>query len=87
MTLTLDLPEELETELTAEAQRLGLPLSEYARRLLATGKAPGGAPTTGSELVAYWQSEGVVGSRPDISDSQQHARSIRHRAENRYRAE
>ena len=85
MTLTLDLPEELETELTAEAQRLGLPLSEYARRLLATGRTPGPVPTTGSELVAYWKSEGVVGSRSDIRDSQGHARLLRQRAEHRSR--
>ena len=36
MTLTLNLPQELETRLATEAARLGLPVSEYALRLLST---------------------------------------------------
>jgi len=87
MTLTLDLPKELESELTAEAARLGLPLPEYARRLLAAGRAPGVAPMTGAELLAYWQREEVIGSRPDIADSQEYARAIRRKAEKRSRAQ
>jgi hypothetical protein len=87
MALTLDLPQDLESELTAEAARLGLPLPEYARRLLAAGQAPGGAPKTGAELLAYWKREKVIGYRPDIADSQKHARGIRRRAERRARAQ
>jgi hypothetical protein len=87
MALTLDLPKELENELSAEATRLGLALPEYARRLLAAGPAPGEAPKTGAELLAYWRSEKVIGSRPDIADSQKHARGIRRRAERRSRAQ
>lgn len=76
MTLTLDLPKELESELSTEAARLGLSLSEYAQRLLAGGQGAGAAPKTGAELLAYWSREGVIGSRPDITDSQkQPARS------------
>jgi hypothetical protein len=26
-------------------------------------------PKTGAELVAYWQREGLIGSRPEIDDS------------------
>jgi hypothetical protein len=85
MTLTLDLPKELESELSAEAARLGLPLPEYARRLLAAGRAPGATPKTGAELLAYWRREEVIGSRPDIADSQEHARAIRREAEKRSR--
>ncbi|MEM1201827.1 MAG: hypothetical protein AAGN66_01210 [Acidobacteriota bacterium] len=81
MTLTLDLPKDLEHRLTAEALRLGLPVEQYALRLL------GGVPesdhrhASGPELVAFWRREGVIGSRPEIEDSQAHARSIRRQAE------
>jgi hypothetical protein len=85
MTITLELSQELERELSAEAAQLGLPLAEYALRILATGRALKGLPKTGSELVAYWQSEGLIGTRPDITDSQQHARAIRQQAEKRAR--
>lgn len=86
MRITLDLPEELERELSVEAARLGLPLAEYALRLLSTGRTPGDAPGTGAELVAYWQNEGLIGTRPDIADSQKHAREVRTSAERRARA-
>jgi hypothetical protein len=85
MSLTLDLPKDLESELAAEAARLGLSLSEYALRLLASGRTLGNPPKTGAELVAYWQQEGLVGTRPDIPDSQQHARTLREQAERRPR--
>ena len=41
MSLVLDLPAELEAELAAGAARLGLPLPEYAVRLLANWQAEG----------------------------------------------
>lgn len=83
MSLILHLPPELESELTAEAERIGLPLAEYALRLLAVGRVPGAPLRNGAELLAYWQSEGVVGSRPDIADSSTHARGLRTQAQNR----
>lgn len=85
MSITLDLPQELEKELAAEAARMNLPLSEYALHLLTTGRITGSLPKTGAELVDYWQSEGVIGSRPDIADSEAHARSLRHKAQSRTR--
>jgi len=33
--------------------------------------------------VSYWQSEGLINSRPEIKDSQEYARQIRHAAEHR----
>ncbi len=42
-------------------------------------------PRTGAELVAYWQSEGVINSRPDITDSQAYTRKLRHEAQTRER--
>jgi hypothetical protein len=85
MTLVLDLPPELETELAAEAARLGLPLSEYAVRLLAGGRGPSSGPRSGADLLAYWRSEGLVGTRPDITDSAAHARALREEAQRRRR--
>ena len=88
MTLTIELPQELERELTTEAERLGLPLSEYALHVLTTRRARAGenTPRSGAELVAFWRSEGVIGARPEIPDAQAHARRIRQAAERRLRA-
>ncbi len=83
MPLTLDLPEDLEHRLTAEAMRLGLPVEQYALRLLGDLPNTGQRPASGAELVAFWRHEGVIGTRPNIEDSQAHARRIRHRAERR----
>ena len=83
MSITLELPEDLESALTTEAAHLGLSLSEYTLRLLSTRILPASVPTTGAALVAYWQREGVIGTRPDIPDSQAYARQLRHRAERR----
>ncbi len=85
MSVTLDLPHGLEDELAAEAARLGLPLPEYILRVLSTTVATGDKPKTGADLVEYWQIEDVIGTRPDITDSQEHARQIRRRAERRTR--
>ena len=86
MSLTLDLPLELESELSAEASRMGLSLSEYVTRMLLAGRPPATMPRTGSELVSYWLAEGLAGSRADIADSQAHSRVLRQRAEQRERS-
>ncbi|ASC72514.1 hypothetical protein XM38_034720 [Halomicronema hongdechloris C2206] len=86
MTVTLDLPSDLERELANEASELKLPLAEYILRVLAFRPFLQHPPQTGLELVAYWESIGVVGSRPDITDSQEYARILRNQAENRERA-
>jgi hypothetical protein len=83
--LVLDLPPELETELAAEAAKLGLPLRDYALRLLAGAGGVRPTPNNGSELLAYWQGEGLVGTRPDVLDAPAHARSLRERAQTRGR--
>ena len=77
MSLVLDLPSELESELATEAAQLGLPLSEYTVRLIAAGRSARPALRTGAELLSYWQGEGLVATRPDITDSQAHARALR----------
>jgi hypothetical protein len=85
MSITLDLPQELASDLAGEAMQLGLSLTEYALHILVTRTRAEHMPTTGAELVAYWQREGVLGSRPESTDSQMHARQIRHSVERRAR--
>jgi hypothetical protein len=85
MSLVLDLPPDLESELSAEAARLRLPLSEYALRLLSLKQLPVPQPRNGAELLTYWQSEGLIGTRPDIADGPDHARELRQKAEKRER--
>ena len=85
MSLVLDLPLELEIELAAEAARLGLPLAEYALRLLAGVRGPSPALRNGAELLTYWQAEALVGTRPDVMDSVAHARNLREQAQRRAR--
>ena len=84
MSLDLDLPPDLELELAAEAAQLHLPLADYAVRLLAGNTRPD--IKSGADLVAYWQREGAVGSRPDIADAAAHARSLREQAQRRPRS-
>lgn len=86
MNISLDLPPELESQLSTEASQLNLPLSEYILRILSIRQVLSNPPKTGAELVAYWQSEGVINSRPEIADSQAHARNLRHEAQTRKRA-
>jgi hypothetical protein len=83
--INLDLPPELENELFTEASRLNLPLSEYILRILSVRQILANPPKTGAELVAYWQSEGVINSRSDVTDSQAYARKLRHEAQTRER--
>lgn len=86
MTITLELPQDLERELAAEAARQGLSLPEYALQLLSGNRTAFPAsdlPRTGAELVSYWERSGIVGSRSDIHDSSAHARGLREQAQRR----
>jgi hypothetical protein len=83
MSVTLELPEELESELANKAAALDLSLTDYIQRLLFGARTAEAKPKTGAELVSYWRSERLIGSRPDISNSQTHARQLRERAERR----
>jgi hypothetical protein len=83
MTLVLNLPSELERELAGEAAQLGLPLPDYALRLLAAGRLPRSSLQNGAELLEYWRREGLIGTRPEIVDSPAHARALRQSAQNR----
>lgn len=82
MPQTIELPDDLADALTDEATRLGLSLPDYAVSLLATAR-PAVAIQSGAQLVAFWQSQGLVGNRPEIDDSQTHARTLREQAQRR----
>jgi len=82
MTLILDIPSEMQGRLAAEAARLGISIEEHVLRLLST-ESSNGKPSTGEQLVNYWKSEGLIGTRSDIPDSQAHARALREQAERR----
>jgi hypothetical protein len=83
--ISLELPSDLENELSTEASQLQLPLTEYILRILSIRSDLQNPPQTGADLVAYWENAGVIHSRPDIVDSQTHARQLRHEAETRER--
>jgi hypothetical protein len=83
MPSTSDLTPELAKSLSEEAARLGGTLPESAVRLLEGSRSPAHKLGTGAELVEYWRAAGVIGSRPDILDSQAEARSLREEAQRR----
>lgn len=85
MSITLDIPDGLASELSVEAKRFGLSVDDYVLRLLTTERVAEPLPKTGSQLVAYWREHGIVGSRPDIEDSRSHSRELRRQAEQRLR--
>jgi hypothetical protein len=79
MTLTIELPETLQAELTDEASKANLPLPEYIVRILGSGRLPTPMPKTGADVVAYWHREKLIGRRTDIADSSKQARELRER--------
>jgi len=85
MNLTIDLPAELESELSAAATQAGLSLSEYAVRILSASRTQAAMPSNGADLVSYWEKAGLIGTRPDIADGPAHARALRRQAEKRER--
>jgi hypothetical protein len=97
MTLTLELTPEQEQHLETEAERRNMDTASYAKTVLFDDQMisnaeeqtlpPSGplppANGTGADLVASWEREGLIGTRPDIKDSLAHARAIRRKAERR----
>jgi hypothetical protein len=83
MSQTLELPDDLAEALSAAASRLGISMPDYAIQLLGAIVPTPQAIRTGSELVEYWKSEGLIGTRSDIADSQECARQLREHAQRR----
>lgn len=80
MTLTLDLPSELEARIVTEAQKQGVEPAEYVMQVVDRSTPGRAALTKGEELVAYWEREGVLGAwadRDDLPDSPEYARQLR----------
>lgn len=86
MSIVLDLPQDLEAKLSAEASRAGLPLPQYVLAILSRGEQAIQNVESGLDLLGYWQQNNVIGTRPDISDSESHARNLRSEAEERDRS-
>jgi len=87
MTITLNIPPETEAKLQQKALLRGVTLSELMEQLAvsAADEEPR-RPTTGAELVAQWEAEGVYGAwadRDDIGDGVEYAQSLRQRAQQR----
>lgn len=91
MTLTLELMPEQERHKGAEARHHNLAAVSGAKALLFDERETGRGDEaveeqwSGADLVADWEQEGVIGSRPNIKDSLEHARAIRQKAERRDR--
>ncbi len=71
-----------------EHQRVTVTIDEHGVRAAdeaGRGQQESAMPTSGAELVAYWKKKGVIGTRPDITDSVAHARALRRQAETRQR--
>ncbi len=86
MRITLDLPPELEDKLSLAATQLNISLPDYILRVLGSQSVHQNSPQTGAELIRFWERNGVINSRPDISDSQDYAHELRHQAETREQA-
>jgi hypothetical protein len=67
MPLVLDLPPDLEKELSAEADQFDLTLAEYVLRVLSSRSADARLPVNGAELVDDWQREGLDRQPPRSS--------------------
>jgi hypothetical protein len=83
MPQTVELPDDLVEALSDEASRLGLSLPDYAVCVLRSAHPSPASVRSGADLVAFWRAEALVGSRPDIADSQAQARSLRDQAQRR----
>ena len=69
-----------------EHQRVTVTIEENGARFIDDTEAPVEEvpiPTNGAELVAYWEEQSLIGTRPDITDSVAHAQSLRRQAETR----
>jgi hypothetical protein len=86
MSVVLNLPKRLEKQLHQEAASQEQPLEEYLLNLIHQARQPK-APAfqSTSDVLAYWQSEGVIGSKPVKTNSQKLARQLRNQVENRKR--
>lgn len=81
MSIVIDVPQQLESELSIKARQAGQTLQEYVLNLLRSSVTSPQKPKNGAGLVEYWKNEGVIGTRPEINDSQEYAQQLREEAE------
>ncbi len=83
MPQSVELPDDLAAALIHEASSRGMSLADYTLYLLSSA-CPATPPIrNGADLVAFWEREGLLGTRMDIADSQVEARKLREQAQNR----
>jgi hypothetical protein len=87
MSAILSIPDALETELRAQAARLGIPMPQFALQLLESGLSAMEKPKNGAEMVDYWQKLGLIGFRQDITDTESCYRDLRRQSQARVASE
>jgi len=82
MSIVVNLPDELERTIAAEAAKAGMTVSDYvadrlakATAVTATGETK--VRLTGAALVQRWRDLGLIGYRSDITDPEAHSRRLR----------
>lgn len=86
MKIEIELPDDVAGELVLEAAEMGMSTDGYVLQILGARQFVLPAdrrPATGAERVAYWNRLGIIGSRPDLTDSVEYARELRRKAERR----
>lgn len=88
MSIVVNLPDELERTIAAEAAKAGMTVSDYVADRLA--KAAGGTVAgetkqrlSGAALVQRWRELGLIGYRSDITDPEAYSRRLREEAQRR----
>jgi len=86
MSIVVNLPDELERTIAAEAAKAGMTVSDYvadrltkATAVTATGETK--VRLTGAALVQRWRDLGLIGYRSDITDPDAHSRRLREEAQ------
>jgi hypothetical protein len=83
MSITLEIPSPLLTTLAEQAAGAGVPIDEFALRVLSNYLRPVPSARTPAEVMAAWRSEGLIGDGSAVPDSPALARELRTKAERR----
>ena len=85
MSIVVNLPDELERTIAAQAAKAGMTVSDYvadrlakASAVTATGETK--VRLTGAALLQRWRALGLIGYRSDITDPEAHSRRLREEA-------
>jgi hypothetical protein len=84
--ITIRISEEMADFLAFEAGEWDMSVEEYVLKVVMERRFALPAhkiPRNGAELVDYWERAGLIGYRPDITDSVEYARALRREAERR----